>query len=344
MCPREEVSELTTALKELLYEDQPKREPERSTVEMRRNGRDETAPIDDHERLYMQEIARVPLLSLQEERLLTRLVAEAKQAKALLSSGTEDGPERQALEDALAAGREARVKLVEANLRLVVSVAKRYVGRGLSLLDLIEEGNIGLIKSIEKFDHLKGFKFSTYATWWIRQGITRAIADRARTIRIPVHIVEYQTRLARAMHELEQQLGRAPSMEEVANALSVSVNKIEEIRKTFQQPVSLDSPLNEETGSQLSDLIADEESLPPVDVVAKRALRDHMAEALEGLSIRERTVLELRFGLGDGSCQTLEQIGIKLGVTRERVRQIEVEALARLRQEGSVRQLRAYLD
>ncbi|TAK30081.1 MAG: sigma-70 family RNA polymerase sigma factor [Chloroflexota bacterium] len=334
---------MTTALKELRYIDEPRGESQRSPVQLD-SGRDETAPVDDHERLYMQEIARVPLLSLEQERMLTRQVAEARQAEALLESGNAHGPQRQALLDAVAVGREARVKLVEANLRLVVSVAKRYVGRGLSLLDLIEEGNIGLIKSIEKFDHLKGFKFSTYATWWIRQGVTRAIADRARTIRIPVHIVEYQTRLARVMHELEQQLGRSPSPAEVANALSVSVEKIEEIRKTFQQPVSLDSPLSDETGSQLSDLIPDNDALQPVDVVAKRALRDHMAEALEGLTPRERTVLELRFGLGEGTCQTLEQIGVRLGVTRERVRQIEVEALARLRQEGSVRQLRAYLD
>lgn len=274
--------------------------------------------INDPVRMYLKEIGRVPLLSAEEEvELATRI---------------EQGDE------------EAKRRLAEANLRLVVSIAKRYVGRGMLFLDLIQEGNMGLIKAVEKFDYRKGFKFSTYATWWIRQAITRAIADQARTIRIPVHMVETINKLIRVSRQLLQELGREPTPEEIAKEMDLSPEKVREIMKIAQEPVSLETPIGEEDDSHLGDFIPDDDAQAPADAAAYELLKEQLKDVLDTLSDREENVLRLRFGLDDGRTRTLEEVGKVFGVTRERIRQIEAKALRKLRHPSRSKRLKDFLE
>ena len=274
--------------------------------------------IDDPVRMYLKEIGRVPLLSPEEE------VDLAKRMEA--------GEE------------EAKRRLAEANLRLVVSIAKRYVGRGMLFLDLIQEGNLGLIKAVEKFDYRKGYKFSTYATWWIRQAITRAIADQARTIRIPVHMVETINKLIRVSRQLLQELGREPLPEEIAREMSISEEKVREIMKIAQEPVSLETPIGEEEDSHLGDFIEDHDARAPAEEASFTLLREQLDEVLKTLTDREQKVLRLRFGLDDGRARTLEEVGQRFGVTRERIRQIEAKTLRKLRHPSRSKKLKDYLE
>ncbi len=274
--------------------------------------------IDDPVRMYLKEIGRVPLLTAENEVELARRIEE----------GDED----------------AKRRLAEANLRLVVSIAKRYVGRGMLFLDLIQEGNLGLIKAVEKFDYRKGYKFSTYATWWIRQAITRAIADQARTIRIPVHMVETINKLIRVQRHLLQELGREPTAEEIAEEMDVSVERVREILKVAQEPVSLETPIGEEEDSHLGDFIEDEDAPAPAEAASYLLLREQISEVLSSLTPREQRVLELRFGLDDGRARTLEEVGQVFGVTRERIRQIEAKALRKLRHPSRSKKLKDYLE
>lgn len=274
--------------------------------------------INDPVRMYLKEIGRVPLLAAEEEIELAKRI--------------EQGDE------------EAKRRLAEANLRLVVSIAKRYVGRGMLFLDLIQEGNMGLIKAVEKFDHMKGFKFSTYATWWIRQAITRAIADQARTIRIPVHMVETINKLIRVSRQLLQELGREPTPEEIAVEMELSPEKVREIMKIAQEPVSLETPIGEEDDSHLGDFIEDSEALAPADAAAYELLKEQLEDVLETLTEREENVLRLRFGLDDGRTRTLEEVGKVFGVTRERIRQIEAKALRKLRHPSRSKRLKDFLE
>lgn len=274
--------------------------------------------IEDPVRMYLKEIGKVPLLSAEEEVELAKRMA--------------DGDE------------EAKKRLAEANLRLVVSIAKRYVGRGMLFLDLIQEGNLGLIKAVEKFDYHKGFKFSTYATWWIRQAITRAIADQARTIRIPVHMVETINKLIRVSRQLLQELGREPTPEEIAAELDMPVERVREILKISQEPVSLETPIGEEEDSHLGDFIQDDNVPVPAEAAAQTLLKEQLDEVLDTLTEREQKVLRLRFGMNDGRARTLEEVGKEFDVTRERIRQIEAKALRKLRHPSRSRKLRDYLD
>ncbi|MEY9091781.1 RNA polymerase sigma factor RpoD [Paenibacillus sp. RC84] len=274
--------------------------------------------INDPVRMYLKEIGRVPLLSAENEVDLAKRI--------------EQGDE------------EAKRRLAEANLRLVVSIAKRYVGRGMLFLDLIQEGNMGLIKAVEKFDHTKGYKFSTYATWWIRQAITRAIADQARTIRIPVHMVETINKLIRVSRQLLQELGREPTPEEIAKEMELSTDKVREIMKIAQEPVSLETPIGEEDDSHLGDFIEDQEALAPADAAAYELLKEQLEDVLDTLTEREENVLRLRFGLDDGRTRTLEEVGKVFGVTRERIRQIEAKALRKLRHPSRSKRLKDFLE
>lgn len=274
--------------------------------------------IDDPVRMYLKEIGKVPLLTAAEEISIAKRMA--------------DGDE------------EARKELIDANLRLVVSVAKKYVGKGLLFLDLIQEGNLGLIKAVEKFDYRKGYKFSTYATWWIRQAITRAIADQARTIRIPVHMVETINKLIRCQRQLIQELGREPRPEEIAKEMDITVEKVREIKKIAQEPVSLETPIGEEEDSHLGDFIPDEDAPEPATVASFTLLREQLMEVLDTLTPREEMVIRLRFGLDDGKTRTLEEVGRVFKVTRERIRQIEAKALRKLRQPSRSKKLRDFLE
>ncbi|MCW2278663.1 RNA polymerase sigma factor RpoD [Heliophilum fasciatum] len=274
--------------------------------------------IDDPVRMYLKEIGRVPLLSAEEEISLAKRM--------------EEGDE------------EAKRRLAEANLRLVVSIAKRYVGRGMLFLDLIQEGNLGLIKAVEKFDYRKGYKFSTYATWWIRQAITRAIADQARTIRIPVHMVETINKLIRVSRQLLQEYGREPIPEEIAKEMDIPVERVREIMKIAQEPVSLETPIGEEEDSHLGDFIEDQDAPAPAEAASFILLKEQLEEVLETLTPREMKVLRLRFGLDDGRSRTLEEVGQEFGVTRERIRQIEAKALRKLRHPSRSKKLKDYLD
>ena len=274
--------------------------------------------VDDPVRMYLKEIGKVPLLTADEEIELAKRM--------------EEGDE------------EAKKRLCEANLRLVVSIAKRYVGRGMLLLDLIQEGNLGLIKAVDKFDYTKGYKFSTYATWWIRQAITRSIADQARTIRIPVHMVETINKLIRVSRQLLQELGREPTPEEIAEEMDISVEKVREIQKVAQEPVSLETPIGEEEDSHLGDFIPDEDVPQPVEAAAFSLLKEQLNEVLDTLTDREQEVLKLRFGLDDGRARTLEEVGKEFDVTRERIRQIEAKALRKLRHPSRSKKLKDYLE
>ena len=278
----------------------------------------ERIAIDDPVRMYLKEIGRVPLLTANEEVILAKKM--------------------------LAGDDEARRRLAEANLRLVVSIAKRYVGRGMLFLDLIQEGNLGLIKAVEKFDHTKGYKFSTYATWWIRQAITRAIADQARTIRIPVHMVETINKLIRVSRQLLQELGRDPSAEEIAKAMELNVERVREIMKIAQEPVSLETPIGEEEDSHLGDFIEDHDAPAPAEAASFMLLKEQLEEVLDTLTPREERVLRLRFGLDDGKARTLEEVGQHFGVTRERIRQIEAKALRKLRHPSRSKKLKDFLE
>jgi len=274
--------------------------------------------VDDHVRMYLKEIGKVPLLSPEEEIVLAQRMV--------------DGDE------------EAKMRLTEANLRLVVSIAKRYVGRGMLFLDLIQEGNLGLIKAVEKFDYSKGFKFSTYATWWIRQAITRAIADQARTIRVPVHMVETINKLIRVSRQLLQELGRDPLPEEIAREMNMSIDKVREIMKIAQEPVSLETPIGEEEDSHLGDFIPDDDAPAPSEMASFTLLKEQLMDVLDTLTSREEKVLRLRFGLDDGRPRTLEEVGKVFDVTRERIRQIEAKALRKLRHPSRSKKLKDFLE
>ena len=274
--------------------------------------------LDDPVRMYLKEIGKIPLLTQEEETELAKRMANGDQ--------------------------EAHNKMIEANLRLVVSIAKRFVGRGMPLLDLIQEGNLGLIKAVGKFDYTKGYKFSTYATWWIRQSITRAIADHARTIRIPVHMVDTINRVSRATHELTQELGHEPSSTEIAQRLNIPVERVEEVMRTGQEPISLETPVGEEDDSHLGDFIQDEDASEPADAASYALLREQLADVLKTLTPREEKVLCLRYGLTDGKMHTLEDVGAQFDVTRERIRQIEAKALRKLRHPSRSKMLKDFIN
>ncbi len=307
---------------------------------------DELVHVSDPVRMYLQEIGRFPLLTPQQEVELAMQMESGIRAEEKVEVALGDIPtaERVILERAIRLADRARKRLVEANLRLVVSIAKKYVGRGLSLLDLIQEGNLGLIRAVEKFDYRKGFKFSTYATWWIRQAVTRALADQARTIRVPVHMVETINKLARAQRTLMQELGREPTIGEIASEMEIEPDRVSELRRIAQDPVSLETPLGEEDDSTLGDFVKDNDADVPVEAASFRLLQEYLNLALEGLNDRERQVLIMRFGLADGKVRTLEEVGAHFQVTRERIRQIETKALAKLRQPARAKRLEGYLE
>ncbi|MDE6946014.1 MAG: RNA polymerase sigma factor RpoD [Anaeroplasmataceae bacterium] len=305
--------------------------------------------VDDPVRMYLKDIGKIPLLSLEEETIYARQVVDGREAKARLSQieaddqNTVSVEEYEKLLEISEAADEAKDKLVNANLRLVVSIAKRYLGRGLQFLDLIQEGNMGLIKAVDKFDHQKGFKFSTYATWWIRQAITRAVADQARTIRIPVHMVETINKLVRIQRQLVQELSREPTPQEVADRMDITVEKVQQIQKIAQEPISLESPVGEEEDSNLGDFVSDPHALDPYEYTAKMKLREELDDVLATLTDREERVLRLRFGLVDGRQRTLEEVGKEFNVTRERIRQIEAKALRKLKHPSRSRKLKDFM-
>lgn len=312
--------------------------------------------LEDPVRMYLKEIGKVPLLTAEEEIFLAKEMedgAVAQEKIDILKGRMENASEEEKAEleeeirtqsEIAEKGADAKKQLAEANLRLVVSIAKRYVGRGMLFLDLIQEGNLGLIKAVEKFDYRKGYKFSTYATWWIRQAITRAIADQARTIRIPVHMVETINKLIRVSRQLLQELGREPTPEEIAEEMSMPVERVREILKISQEPVSLETPIGEEEDSHLGDFIQDDNVPIPADAAAFTLLKEQLVEVLGTLTEREQKVLRLRFGLDDGRARTLEEVGKEFNVTRERIRQIEAKALRKLRHPSRSRKLKDYLD
>ncbi len=310
--------EITSGFEEIDLDDIDEDNIEISKDELEDLTVPESVSIDDPVRMYLKEIGKVPLLTNEEELELSQRMSEGD--------------------------LKAKKRLAEANLRLVVSIAKRYVGRGMLFLDLIQEGNLGLIKAVEKFDYKKGFKFSTYATWWIRQAITRAIADQARTIRIPVHMVETINKLIRVNRQLVQDYGRDPSPEEIARELNIPIDKVGEIMKIAQEPVSLETPIGEEEDSHLGDFIQDEDALEPAESATQTLLREQLNEVLESLTAREEKVLRLRFGLDDGRTRTLEEVGQEFNVTRERIRQIEAKALRKLRHPSRSKKLRDFME
>ncbi len=303
-------------------------------------------PTNDPVRMYLKEIGKVPLLTASEEVDLAKKIEAGEEASVKLREKSEklSREELRTLRRQERTGQEAKRKLVEANLRLVVSIAKRYVGRGMLFLDLIQEGNLGLIRAVEKFDFRKGYKFSTYATWWIRQAITRAIADQARTIRIPVHMVETINKLIRVQRSLLQELGREPTPEEIAEQMELTPEKVREIIKVSQEPVSLETPIGEEEDSHLGDFIEDADAVVPIDAASFILLQEQLEDVLNSLNEREKEVIRLRFGLTDGHPRTLEEVGREFGVTRERIRQIESKTLAKLRHPTRSAKLRDYLE
>ena len=305
----------------------------------------------DPVRMYLKEIGKVPLLTAEQEVTLAKRIEAGLLAREKLAGVDADGEpvdisenQRSSLHAVKRDGELARRQLTEANLRLVVSIAKRYVGRGMALLDLIQEGNLGLIRAVEKFDYTKGFKFSTYATWWIRQAITRAIADQARTIRIPVHMVETMNKVLRISRQMLQELGREPTVEEIATKVEMTPDKVREIQRIAQEPVSLETPVGEEDDSLLGDFVEDPNVIAPATAAARALLNEAIEEALQELNDRERAVVRLRFGLDDGQIRTLEEVGKEFGVTRERIRQIESKTLAKLRHPTRSQRLRDYLE
>ena len=305
--------------------------------------------IDDPVRMYLKEIGKVNLLTPEEEVALAKGIAAGNEARNQLDemeASEEEIPQevRSELEKVIAKGERCKQRLAEANLRLVVSIAKRYVGRGMLFLDLIQEGNLGLIKAVEKFDFTKGYKFSTYATWWIRQAITRAIADQARTIRIPVHMVETINKVIRVSRQLLQELGHDPTPEEIADEMGMPVDKVREILKIAQEPVSLETPIGEEEDSHLGDFIPDEDASEPSEAASFTLLKEQLVEVLSTLTPREEKVLKLRFGIEDGRTRTLEEVGKEFHVTRERIRQIEAKALRKLRHPSRSKKLKDFLN
>lgn len=302
------------------------------------------AKINDPVKMYLKEIGQIPLLDPKEEPIIARQIQEGEQAKEDIKNPDLSEEEKKKLAKIIADGEEAKQTLISSNLRLVVSIAKKYVGRGMLFLDLIQEGNCGLIKAVEKFDYTKGFKFSTYATWWIRQSITRAIADQARTIRIPVHMVETINKLTRIQRQLVQDLGRDPMPEEIAEKMdNISTEKVREIQKIALDPVSLETPIGEEDDSHLGDFIEDKDTLSPDDYTNNQLLKDEINAVLQGLTEREEKVLRLRFGLLDGRTRTLEEVGKEFNVTRERIRQIEAKALRKLKNPNRCKRLRDFV-
>jgi RNA polymerase primary sigma factor len=322
------------------------REDSQNALEATALSSDELVHVSDPVRMYLQEIGRYPLLTPQQEVELAMQMEAGGRSSEKLNDEDAELPvaDRVILQRSARNADRARKRLVEANLRLVVSIAKKYVGRGLSLLDLIQEGNLGLIRAVEKFDYRKGFKFSTYATWWIRQAVTRALADQARTIRVPVHMVETINKLARAQRTLMQELGREPTIGEIAQELELEPQQVTELRRIAQDPVSLETPLGEEDDSTLGDFVEDTDADVPVEVASFKLLQEYLSLVLEGLNERERQVLIMRFGLADGKVKTLEEVGSHFNVTRERIRQIETKALAKLRQPARAKRLEGYLE
>jgi RNA polymerase primary sigma factor len=324
--------EITAAGIELV-EEQKDEKPETDREDGAEEAIADGLSLDDPVRMYLKEIGRVPLLSMEQEKSLAMRI-EAGELEAR-NDGTADWK-------IVDSGEEAKRQLTEANLRLVVSIAKKYVGRGMLFLDLIQEGNLGLIRAVEKFDYRKGYKFSTYATWWIRQAITRALADQARTIRIPVHMVETINRLIKVSRQLLQELGREPTVEEIAEAMALTPEKVREVMKISQEPISLETPIGEEEDSHLGDFIEDQEAVAPAEAASVMLLKEKMQDVLQNLTERERKVLVLRFGLEDGHQRTLEEVGQEFGVTRERIRQIEAKALRKLRHPSRGKALKDY--
>jgi RNA polymerase primary sigma factor len=342
--------ELPAEVAEVIAAAVPKAPPKGKKKPKRRSEHHHLQPLtSDPVRMYLKEIGKVPLLNAAQEVDLAMKIEAGLEAVALLEdmharSAKIEAAERRRLERLENVGVNAKKQLVEANLRLVVSIAKRYVGRGMLFLDLIQEGNLGLIRAVEKFDYGKGFKFSTYATWWIRQAITRAIADQARTIRIPVHMVETINKLIRVQRSLLQELGREPSPEEIGDQMEMTSDRVREILKISQEPVSLETPIGEEEDSQLGDFIEDSEAIVPPDAASFSMLQTQLGRVLDSLSERERKVIELRFGLIDGHPRTLEEVGREFGVTRERIRQIESKTLCKLRHPSRSSKLKDYLE
>lgn len=301
--------------------------------------------MEDSVQLYLHEIGQVPLLTAEQEIDLAQKIARGQEAKAHLEQETfETWRERLQYERDVVIADEARRQLIQANLRLVVSVAKKYIGSSMSFMDLVQEGNIGLMRAVEKFDYRRGNRFSTYATWWIRQAVTRAIAEQSRLIRLPVHLSESITHLRRAIYKLEQSLEREPTPEEIAQALGMSLRKVKRLLQAASQPVSLEQPLNSDREGRIGELLADETQDAPIEIAAQRMLQEELVQALNELPERERKVLLMRYGLTDGQRRTLEEVGVAFGITRERTRQIEAEALRRLRDPLVGQRLQGYLD
>lgn len=336
--------EVTEEPTEEELEEEEEEERERRRAEADEEDYLANIDTDDMIGLYLKEVGRIPLLTAEEEVELAQKIEAGRQARAELARGNVSPERREELRRLIEEGWQARERLITANSRLVISVAKKYMGRGVSFLDLIQEGNIGLIRATKKFDWRRGHKFSTYATWWIRQAVTRAIADQGRTIRVPVHMGDQINRLLRVQHQLTQKLGRDPTIEELAEALEVPPKKVEHMIQVARRPLSLEMPTDDEEDSVLGDFVQDGETPPPDEAAIQNLLRQQLEEVLKTLPPREVRILQLRYGLLDGQAYTLEEVGRKMGVTRERVRQIEAQALSRLRQSNIRRQLQEYLD
>lgn len=341
----EDVASLEEPSEDDLSGDEETEEEEEDEEPNREITFDDLANIDTDDTigLYLKEVSRVPLLTAEEEVELAQRIERGRMAREELARGNVSNRRRLELRRLIEDGWAAREHLITANSRLVISVAKKYMGRGVPFLDLIQEGNIGLIRATKKFDYRRGHKFSTYATWWIRQAVTRAIADQGRTIRVPVHMGDQINKLLRVQHQLTQRLGREPSVEELADALDVPPKKVENMIQVARRPLSLETPTDDEEDSVLGDFIEDDEAPAPDDTATYNLLREHLEEVLNGLPPREVRILQLRYGLLDGQAYTLEEVGRKMGVTRERVRQIEAQALSRLRHPSIRRKLRDYL-